>query len=489
MSSRHLLRPLFLLTICVLLFLSLSHLPGARVRRDIHDLAEPISGQPPETPPGRGVFAGLTLGLMGLDQTNLKVLSQAAEGKERTQAVKVLKLLEKGRHWVLVVLLLSNVIVNESLPIFLDSILGGGIAAIAISTTMIVIFGEIIPQSVSVRYGLSIGSKAAPFVLILMYITAPISWPIAKLLDWILGHDEGTTYKKAELKTFVSLHGNIGDESLNEDEITIIGSVLELAEKSVDKIMTPIADCYTLGADDILDEETVTEILSQGYSRVPIHEAGHPENFIGMLLIKQLITYDPEDARPVKSFKISSLPETEPSVSCLDALNFFQTGKSHMLLVSKNPGEDGGALGIVSLEDVIEEMIGEEIVDETDVYVDVHNKIKVIRRPAIKSAAAGQLGPFIKGIMERRRNTKVVRQNSNYGTLENGIVAPKPILDKVRMKADPNEIANRSPSTHPRLTVEDALNLSQSPDGFHATERSPLLTRSRSPSPERASKK
>jgi hypothetical protein len=61
------------------------------------------------------------------------------------------------------------------------------------------------------------------------------------------------------------------------------------------------------------------------------------QNFIGMLLIKRLITYDPEDAKPVKSFSLSVLPETNPSVSCLDALNFFQTGKSHMLLVSKNP--------------------------------------------------------------------------------------------------------------------------------------------------------
>ncbi|KAL0950527.1 hypothetical protein HGRIS_007335 [Hohenbuehelia grisea] len=89
-----------------------------------------------------GVFAGLTLGLMGLDELHLRVLSASSDDyREKRNAQKVLHLMEKGRHWVLVVLLLGNVIINESLPIFLDSALGGGIAAVAISTVAIVIFG------------------------------------------------------------------------------------------------------------------------------------------------------------------------------------------------------------------------------------------------------------------------------------------------------------------------------------------------------------
>ena len=129
---------------------------------------------------------------MGSDDLNLRVLSTSSDNeKERKNASKVLRLLGRGRHWVLVVLLLSNVvscrgsppwswasysvksprvsrsihkrayrpfghdvangiqIVNESLPIFLDDVLGGGVRAVIVSTTMIVIFGEIIPQAVS----------------------------------------------------------------------------------------------------------------------------------------------------------------------------------------------------------------------------------------------------------------------------------------------------------------------------------------------------
>jgi CBS domain containing-hemolysin-like protein len=79
---------------------------------------------------------------MGLDQTNLHVLIESGTPSERKSAKTVLALLARGKHWVLVTLLLSNVIVNETLPIILDGVLGGGWQAVVISTALIVIFGE-----------------------------------------------------------------------------------------------------------------------------------------------------------------------------------------------------------------------------------------------------------------------------------------------------------------------------------------------------------
>jgi len=113
-----------------------------------------------------------------------------------------------------------------------------------------------------------------------------------------------------------------------------------------------------------------------------VHTPEDKENFIGMLLTKRLITYDPEDALPMKQLPLSTLPETGPDTSCLDILNFFQEGKSthyslhnslfqliklslslsflgHMAIVSSDPGGSSGALGVITLEDVIEELIGE----------------------------------------------------------------------------------------------------------------------------------
>jgi Mg2+/Co2+ transporter CorC len=150
--------------------------------------------------------------------------------------------------------------------------------------------------------------------------------------------------------------------------------------------MTPIADCFVLSIDAVLDETVMDlvrlawnrcmhasafrvttqffipclpQIVSAGYSRIPVHSPGDKSNFVGMLLVKQLIKYDPEDALPVSNFQISTLPETGPDTSCLDILNFFQEGRSHMALVSNNPGGENGVLGVITLEDVIEELIGE----------------------------------------------------------------------------------------------------------------------------------
>ncbi|KAI1079865.1 DUF21-domain-containing protein [Whalleya microplaca] len=335
-----------------------------------------------------GAFAGLTIALMGQDEIYLQVISLDPEESQRKNAKRVHDLLNKGKHWVLVTLLLSNVIVNETLPVVLDRCFGGGVAAVVGSTVLIVIFGEILPQSVCVRYGLQIGGYMSKPVLLLMYLMAPVAWPTAKLLDWVLGEDHGTVYKKSGLKTLVTLHKSLGevDERLNQDEVTIISAVLDLKRKAVEAVMTPMEDVFVMSEDTVLDEKTIDQILDAGYSRIPIYQSGNPTNFVGMLLVKILITYDPEDGKRVKDFALATLPETRPETSCLDIINFFQEGKSHMVLISESPGEDHGALGVVTLEDVIEELIGEEIIDESDVYVDVH---KAIRRshPAPKARA------------------------------------------------------------------------------------------------------
>ncbi|KAK0237280.1 hypothetical protein EDD85DRAFT_921841 [Armillaria nabsnona] len=352
-----------------------------------------------------GVFAGLTLGLMGLDELHLRVLSASSDDPvEKKNAKKVLALMQKGRHWVLVVLLLGNVIINESLPIFLDSAIGGGVAAVAISTAAIEPFRlyffsyrviyRIIPQSLSVRYGLSIGAACTPFVLALMYIFAPVAYPIAKLLDYVLGANEAHTYRKAELKSFLEFH-RTGEEPLRDDEISILSGVLELNSKNVEELMTRMEDVVTLSKDTILDHNTVDKIIMSGYSRFPVHDPENPLAFVGLLL---LITYDPSQALPVSSFALSILPEAHPSINCFQALDYFQTGRAHLLLISRTPGVAGGAIGVVTLEDIIEEIITEEIVDETDRYDDNVNKRRAKR---LTNTA------IMKGIVERHRKASM----------------------------------------------------------------------------------
>lgn len=84
-----------------------------------------------------GAFAGLTIALMGQDEVYLQVVSLDAEEPQRKNARRVHDLLAKGKHWLLVTLLLSNVIVNETLPVVLDRCFGGGVAAVVGSTVLI----------------------------------------------------------------------------------------------------------------------------------------------------------------------------------------------------------------------------------------------------------------------------------------------------------------------------------------------------------------
>ncbi|KAJ2389588.1 hypothetical protein GGI05_003459, partial [Coemansia sp. RSA 2603] len=199
-----------------------------------------------------GLLAGLTLGLMSLDETNLHILATSGTPLQQ-QYAKRIQPIRKNGHWLLVTLLLGNTVINETLPIVMDSILGGGVMAVLVSTASIVLFGEIIPQSLCARYGLAIGAFFAYPVRILQYILSPLGYPIALLLDYVLGPDHGVIYKKAQLKELVSLSDAAHGGNLSADEVTIIRGALELGEKLVDEVMTELKNVYMVDIDARLD--------------------------------------------------------------------------------------------------------------------------------------------------------------------------------------------------------------------------------------------
>ena len=113
-------------------------------------------------------------------------------------------------NFLLCSLLLGNVLVNNSLTIMLDTLSGGGgLIAVIGSTLGIVVFGEIIPQALCSRHGLAVGAKTLFITKFFMLVTSPLSWPISKLLDCILGEELGTVYNRAKLlellKTFLEV--------------------------------------------------------------------------------------------------------------------------------------------------------------------------------------------------------------------------------------------------------------------------------------------
>lgn len=152
-----------------------------------------------------GTFSGLTLGLMSLDIIDLRVLIESGTRRERWYAQRILPVRRSG-NWLLCTLLIGNTAVNSALAIITADLFGGLVGFLS-STIAILYMGEIIPQAVCHRFGLIIGAYTIPLVRLLMYLTAPLSFTTAKVLDFLLGGEPVTRYNKSQLKSLLSIHG------------------------------------------------------------------------------------------------------------------------------------------------------------------------------------------------------------------------------------------------------------------------------------------
>uniref|UniRef100_A0A2P2K1X0 Uncharacterized protein MANES_05G159600 n=1 Tax=Rhizophora mucronata TaxID=61149 RepID=A0A2P2K1X0_RHIMU len=298
---------------------------------------------------------------------------------------------------------------------------------------------------------------------------------LVQVLDWMLGKGHAVLLRRAELKTFVNFHGNEAGKGgdLTHDETTIITGALELTEKTAKDAMTLISKAFSLDLDATLNLDTLNEIMTKGHSRVPVY-CGNPSNIIGLILVKNLLMVDPEDAVPLRKMIIRRIPRVSEDMPLYDILNEFQKGHSHIAVVYKDLNLTNGAkplqlefkdgcrkkrgktdasiakddngenstdiaqnmndtlksydceaaaaanydgeqpikkslpvtvkkrqrncsycildiqngsipvfpsneqvVGVITMEDVIEELLQEEILDETDEYVNIHNRIRV----------------------------------------------------------------------------------------------------------------
>ncbi|MDH3353340.1 MAG: DUF21 domain-containing protein, partial [Nanoarchaeota archaeon] len=177
-----------------------------------------------------GLFSGLTLGLLGLDKTELE--RKVKLGDRR--AKRVYSVRKKG-NLLLCTLLLGNVAVNSTIAIFLGGIATGVLAGI-MSTALIVIFGEILPQAFISRYALEVGANTVWLVRIFIVILYPICWPISKTLDKMLGEEMSTIWSHRELKEIIKDHRKSKDSTLDSDEERILLGALSFSDKLVKDI-------------------------------------------------------------------------------------------------------------------------------------------------------------------------------------------------------------------------------------------------------------
>ncbi|KAJ8960621.1 hypothetical protein NQ318_013913, partial [Aromia moschata] len=147
------------------------------------------------------LFSGLNLGLMSMGKTDLKILCNTGTARERRYAQAIQPVRATG-NYLLCSILLGNVFVNSIFTILLDD-LTSGLIAVIFSTIAIVMFGEITPQAVCSRHGLAVGANTIWITKFVMVLTFPLSYPIAKFLDCILGEEIGNVYTRERLKELV----------------------------------------------------------------------------------------------------------------------------------------------------------------------------------------------------------------------------------------------------------------------------------------------
>ncbi|XP_069719646.1 metal transporter CNNM1 isoform X5 [Phaenicophaeus curvirostris] len=332
------------------------------------------------------MFSGLRLSLLSLDPLELRVLRNSGSAAEREQARRVQAVRGGGGTYLLCTLLLGQAGANAALAGWLCASLPGGGAAAAggargapwlpvlLCAAAVFLGGEVLPYSVCSRHGLAIASRTLCLTRLLMLAAFPLCYPLSRLLDWALRQELSVFSTRERLLETLRAAGPHGD--LVREELAMVQGALELRTKVVEDVLTPLADCFMLRADAVLDFATVSEILRSGYTRIPVYEGDRRDNIVDLLFVKDLAFVDPDDCTPLQTvtrFYRRPLHCVFNDTRLDTLLEEFKKGKSHLAIVQRVNNEGEGdpfyeVMGIVTLEDVIEEIIKSEILDETDLY-------------------------------------------------------------------------------------------------------------------------
>lgn len=311
------------------------------------------------------IFSGLTLGFFSLDKGDLKRKAKLGD----KQAIKVYQIRKNGNQ-LLATLIFSNVVVNSVLSVFLGSITSG-VVAVILATLLIVVFGEVLPQAIFSRHALAFGARFAWFVKILIFVFYPLAKPIDFFLDKVLGKEMLSLYSRDELVKLIEDHENSDISDLGIEEGRIMKGALLFADKAVEEVMTPRIAVFSLKDEDIINDKVLAEIKKSGRSRIPV-TGESMDDIVGILYVKDLVGNN-FNGKSVGELARKNIVFVNKDRWLDSVLKLFAKTKSHLFIVQ---GEFNDFVGIITIEDIIEEIIGMEIVDEFDKHEDMREAAK-----------------------------------------------------------------------------------------------------------------
>ncbi|OHX55602.1 hemolysin [Planococcus salinarum] len=318
-----------------------------------------------------GIFLIMSFFLSGSETAltavnRMKVYLRAEQGDVKAQNLQ--KLIAKPDRMITTILIGNN-ISNIMLPtlvtmIAIDRGWEVGLAT-AILTLILIIFGEVLPKTIAATFADKIAYIVAPVIRVLVVLFKPLTWLLAQFTNIFIriiskGHVKEATMTKEELRTMVDIASTEG--TFEEDESERIKGVLDFPNKDVSDVMSAHrTDIVGIPLDATYDEVRDL-ILDSSYTRYPVYEESL-DNVVGLFYSKKLIEWSMNPNLTLQELMDDNPLFVVQSVSVEKVFKMMMAKKKHMAVILD---EYGGTLGIVTHEDIIEEMIGQDIEDETD---------------------------------------------------------------------------------------------------------------------------
>ena len=312
-------------------------------------------------------FSGAETALTAASEARMRQLVKR-NGNRQAERVEAL---QTKREQLISTILIGNNAVNimasalaTSAAISLTGDSGVAIATL-VMTVIIVLFAEVLPKSYALNHADKLSLRIALPVQIVVWVLTPLTWLLNLLMVKLLRINKiGDNSREEELRGLIDLHNQDTDAEGRETG-AMLSSVLDLGEISVEEIMTHRASVTAINADDD-PEDILRFVLLSPHTRHPVY-AGKPENIVGVLHVKALLrAIEENSARDISGLSITDIatePYFVPETTQLFAqLQAFRTRREHFAIVID---EYGDLRGIVTLEDILEEIVG-EIDDEHD---------------------------------------------------------------------------------------------------------------------------
>lgn len=295
----------------------------------------------------------------------VRVKNMASSGDKRAE--KVLAMSEDYDKLLSGILVGNNIvnILSASLAtvLFVNLIGSNGVSvSSAVMTVIVLMFGEITPKTIAKQNPESVAFALYPMLSAIVKLLTPIVWIFntwQKLLYRILKPVDDRGITEEELITIVSEAEYEGD--IDEHESELIRSAIEFNDLTVEEILTPRVNIVAVDVEDSIEDISHT-FTESGYSRIPVYSES-VDNIIGILHEKDFYNYkNQKSIHEMMSNPLCVVPTTQLSV----LLKLLQKTKNHMAVVMD---EYGGVSGIVTMEDILEELVG-EIWDEHDEVIE-----------------------------------------------------------------------------------------------------------------------